>query len=264
MLDQIMAQVFARVVPVLILGGLISILAAFVRGFVLPRFKGRRGESRVNARIRRSLDRGTYHLIPDVTLPTPDGTTQLDHVIVSRYGIFVVETKTYRGWIYGSERDAKWTQVIYKRKERFQNPLRQNYRHTKTLSDLMGLPHDLFKSVAVFAGDCKFKTEMPDNVVVLRDFIRHIKIYTEPIIDDERIPRLAQMVRTFAGVLTKQQKRRHISNLRRNRQSVSTGTAAPFCPRCGATMVPRTSKKGGSKFWGCPGYPKCRGMRFAV
>lgn len=65
-----------------------------------------------------------------------------------RYGIFVIETKNYKGWIYGSERDRQWTQVIYKRKERFQNPLRQNCRHTKVLSELTGIPHNLFKLVS--------------------------------------------------------------------------------------------------------------------
>ena len=259
-----MGRVFARIIRVLVLVAVVKLIIEAFRALVLPRLKGRLGEANVNARIRRSLDRGTYKLIADVTLPTPDGTTQIDHILVSRYGVFVVETKTYKGWIYGGERDAKWTQVIYKRKERFQNPLRQNYRHTKTLSDLMGLPHDLFKSVVVFAGKSKFKTEMPANVVHVRDLVRHIKSYSEPIIEEGRVPRLAVMVQAFAGVLTEEQKRCHVSNVRRNRPPVGAGTATPFCPRCGATMVPRTSRKDGSKFWGCPGYPKCRGTRKAA
>ncbi|WP_421234583.1 topoisomerase DNA-binding C4 zinc finger domain-containing protein [Aeromonas enteropelogenes] len=38
---------------------------------------------------------------------------------------------------------------------------------------------------------------------------------------------------------------------------------APSCPKCGTTMVLRTSKRGdtkGNAFWGCPGYPKCRSL----
>lgn len=61
--------------------------------------------------------------------------------------------------------------------ERFQNPLRQNYKHTKTLSDLTGIPHEHFKSIVVFVGESKFKTVMPPNVVHVRNFIRHIKRY---------------------------------------------------------------------------------------
>ena len=35
----------------------------------------------------------------------PDGTTQIDHIFVSHYGVFVVETKNTSGWIFGNERD---------------------------------------------------------------------------------------------------------------------------------------------------------------
>ena len=91
---------------------MLSILTTIFKSFFLPKLKGRLGEASINFWAKRLLDQTVYHLIPDVTLPTPNGTTQIDHVIVSRYGIFVIETKTYKGWIYGGERDAKWTQVI--------------------------------------------------------------------------------------------------------------------------------------------------------
>lgn len=51
----------------------------------------------------------------------------------SRFGIFAIETKNMQGWIFGSKRQAEWTQKIYKRTFKFQNPLRQNYKHTKAL-----------------------------------------------------------------------------------------------------------------------------------
>jgi hypothetical protein len=55
----------------------------------------------------------------DITIPSVKGkTTQIDHVVVSEYGVFVIETKNYTGWIVGDEKSDYWTQVIYKRKER--------------------------------------------------------------------------------------------------------------------------------------------------
>lgn len=45
--------------------------------------------------------------------------------------------------------------MIYRRKSRFQNPLRQNYKHTKTLAELTGVPEGHFKSLVVFTGDCR-------------------------------------------------------------------------------------------------------------
>ncbi len=41
----------------------------------------------------RQLDERTYRRLHNVTLNTPDGTTQVDHVFLSPYGIFVLETK---------------------------------------------------------------------------------------------------------------------------------------------------------------------------
>lgn len=40
--------------------------------------------------------------------------------------------------------------------------------------------------------------------------------------------------------------------------------AAPACPVCGKPMALRTARKGaraGSQFWGCSGYPECKGTR---
>ena len=98
-----------------------------------PWGKGHVGEWFVRFMLRWQLDKAVYFPLHNVTLTTPDGSTQIDHVIVSRFGIFAIETKNMQGWIFGSERQAEWTQKIFKRSFRFQNPLRQNYKHTRAL-----------------------------------------------------------------------------------------------------------------------------------
>jgi restriction system protein len=38
----------------------------------------------------------------------------------------------------------------------------------------------------------------------------------------------------------------------------------PFCPVCGKVMILRTARHGqnaGNQFWGCPDYPRCKGVR---
>ena len=101
-------------------------------------FKGMVGEWQVNLLITFFLNKKYYHLIKNVTLPTftnrdvdgkEQGTTQIDHIIVSKYGIFVVETKNMKGWIFGGANQKQWTQQIFKHKSKFQNPLHQNYKH---------------------------------------------------------------------------------------------------------------------------------------
>lgn len=151
--------------------------------------------------------------------------------------------------------------MIFKRKERFQNPLRQNYKHTKTLSELTGIPETYFKSVVVFAGDCEFKTEMPANVVRVGDLIEYVEGFQDPIIKDEQVPEVVAAIREWAGTVTDEQRAKHVAHLREKHEPVSTDAAAPACPSCGAPMVLRTSRKDGRKFWGCPKYPQCRGTR---
>ena len=159
-------------VKIYILAGVVAVIAIILKS---PWFKGWIGELQVNLVTKFFLNKDTYHLIKNITIPADGGTTQIDHVIVSRFGVFVVETKNLRGWIFGKEGDAYWTQKLYRHSEKFQNPLRQNYKHTKTLSEILGISDDKMRSVVVFPGDSVFKTEMPENVTRSRGYIRYIR-----------------------------------------------------------------------------------------
>ena len=79
---------------------------------LISSFKGWVGEMQGTLAAKIRLDSEIYRSINNVTIPTANGTTQIDHVIVSKYGIFVVETKNIKGWIYGDEKQAQWTQVL--------------------------------------------------------------------------------------------------------------------------------------------------------
>ena len=80
-----------------------------------------------------------------------------------------------KGWIFGSPKQKMWTQQIYKHKNKFQNPLHQNYKHTKTLEALLELEESQVHSVIVFIGDSTFKTPLPDNVTYGMGYIRYIR-----------------------------------------------------------------------------------------
>jgi len=115
-------------------------------------FKGWIGEKSAQLGMWVTLNDDIYRRYHDVILKTDGGTTQIDHVVVSMYGIFVIETKNYSGWIFGGEKQPQWTQVLFGKKSTFQNPLRQNYRHTMELSRAIGVPHDKIHSIVFFIG----------------------------------------------------------------------------------------------------------------
>lgn len=121
--------------------------------------KGYIGEKRIHKRLQ-SLGE-LYHVFHDVYLTKEDGnTTQVDHIVVSKMGIFVIETKNYTGWIFGSEKQRKWTQVIYKNKQSFYNPILQNRTHVKALKQLFQIDHDVH-SIIVFSDSATLKFKEP-------------------------------------------------------------------------------------------------------
>ena len=145
------------------------ILLSLAVGFVLGRYRAHtfqnRGEALLARSIAGSFAAPDYHLMNHVTLPLKDGTTQIDHILISRYGVFVIETKDYKGWIFANPKQATWTQVLFKRKYRFQNPIFQNLRHLRAVRDLLDfLPPEAVEAVVVFTGAAEFKTPMPEGV----------------------------------------------------------------------------------------------------
>ena len=227
-----------------------------------PWFKGMIGEFIVNLSAKLMLDKEKYHLIKNVTLPTEDGSTQIDHVIISVYGIFVVETKNMKGWIFGSPNQKTWTQKIYKHSSKFQNPLHQNYKHVKTLQSLLGISDDQIFSLVVFVGDSTFKTEMPENVTYGGGYVRFIKSKTQPVLSESDVNEITSKIET--GRLTPSFKTnrdhvKHVKDIVKEKENINSR----LCPKCGSSMVLREAKKGGNinkKFWGCSNFPKCRGI----
>jgi restriction system protein len=223
------------------------------------RFIGWLGERRLRIATYFQLDKRSYHRFHDVLLRSPDGTTQIDHVVISAQGVFVIETKTMKGWIFGNERERNWTQKLRRQTFTFMNPLRQNYKHVKAVQEALDLAPEVVHSVVVFAGRAKFKTLMPANVIRLRDFVRYIRSTPMVVFNDEEVRTL--VVKLKRNMISSRFARwAHVNRIKTNRRN-------PKCPRCGAAMQLRTARKGchsGSEFWGCNKYPQCRGVRAAA
>ena len=100
-----------------------------------PSYIGKAGESRIVSILSNFEHDGI--VFNDVIIQGKYGTVQIDHILVSVYGIFVIETKTYSGWIFGNENSENWTQVLYRERHYFRNPILQNYSHIKALRKLL-------------------------------------------------------------------------------------------------------------------------------
>ncbi|WP_264876287.1 nuclease-related domain-containing protein [Vibrio agarivorans] len=215
--------------------------------------KGWFGEKKTALNLWVSLNNKTYHRFHDLILPSHNGTTQIDHLLVSKYGFFIVETKNMKGWIFGDERSPQWTQSLYGKKFRFQNPLRQTYRQKKVLAEFFGIDEELIRTVVYFGGDCDLRTPLPLNVMT-GGLGRHIKSFNTPKIDANQEQYFLKLIESYASTTTLKTSD-HIKSLNA-RHSSSTQ-----CPRCSSPLVKRTAKSGsykGNVFLGCTNYPKCR------
>lgn len=126
-------------------------------------FKGWIGEKATQLGMWINLDSKIYKRFHDLILTHGSRTTQIDHVVLSPYGLFVVETKNLDGWIFGSETDKVWTQDLHGSKRTFQNPLHQNYGHTKALAEHLQVDHSRVHSIVFFIGEAELKTVLPST-----------------------------------------------------------------------------------------------------
>ena len=222
-----------------------------------PRFTGWFGELKTVIAQNLFLSSSDYVDINNVTIRTRRGTTQIDHVIVSRYGVFVVETKNMSGWIFGSEDAPFWTKINRGDKLRFQNPLHQNEGHIRALSNLARIPPETMHSVIVFQGDCSLKTQLPPNVLT-GGYVTYVKSKRQVLFTKVEVKRIVAAIE--AGMLPKTRAThlKHVDDLKQRFESTT------ICGRCGNPLVLRTAKSGnnaGKQFWGCSRFPSCRYVR---
>lgn len=218
-------------------------------------------------------------------LPKNDGTTtEIDVILIHSTGIFVIESKNYSGWIFGSEKTKTWTQTLRNgrgraRKEYFYNPIMQNNTHVKCLKEIVGVNVPVY-SVIAFSERCTLKSvtvESADIKVVNRQHIstavKHLGNQSIQALSKMDIERIFEMLYPSTQT-TEYEKLRHIANVnvikhdgkrrtttekesvektteteitasnQKNKENSAAQSDKRICPRCNAELVLRTARKG--------------------
>jgi len=99
---------------------------------------GRRGEAIAKDAISQVLREDDY-LLSNIAVSTPEQRTELDNVVVNKFGVFIIEVKNYKGKLVGSEDDFEWKKYkitdagnIYEKAVK--NPIRQVRRQIYILA----------------------------------------------------------------------------------------------------------------------------------
>lgn len=197
---------------IIILIGLIIILAILIlkrrKSYIIEN-QGEREVAEVLKRIR------GYKLLNDILIKNKDKTTQIDHVLIGKKGIFVIETKDFSGTIKGKEYSKEWTQNLNGYTNEFYNPIRQNYGHIKALENLTKR-RNIFISTIVFTNKSNIKevnTETP--VIQLKDLKKFIKKYPSDInINKEEINSIYNLIKKN-NINSKRIRKKHVKNINR-------------------------------------------------
>lgn len=182
-----------------------------------------------------------------------NNTSQIDHAVISRYGIFVIETKNIAGSIYGQENAENWIQYLHNKRHSFHNPLKQNVSHLIALEKYLKIDREKLIPLVVFTNRSILKVTTSQNVIKSSDLISFIQSYDKILLtEDETNLAYSKILLcdTFIGNLIG--KFKIIQNQKEKQQRLEQG----LCPKCGGKLKKRTGKYG--EFFGCINYPRCR------
>ena len=241
-------------VGILIAVGVAVLLGLIIGILNLPVVKGKRGEHKI-ARLLESLSkREEAYVINDVIVAGEDGkTSQIDHILFARGGIFVIETKNYSGRIYGSESQREWTQVLaYGRtKNKLYNPVKQNQTHIYRLKEILGKQYSFISCVVFLRADISYiESDLVFTPRELKRFIRE-QAFIEEMSHDSIYDAYSKIIAYKEKPI--QTTKEHVKEIKETINNIDNN----ICPRCGGKLVLRHSKDGRS-FYGCSNYPKCK------
>jgi len=255
---------------------LLAVVVVFCLLFLLslwhnsPRYKGKAGEAHV-AQILAQLPE-YYKTINDVVLSTGKRTTQIDHIVVSPYGVFTIETKNYRGDIYGDDYREKWTQIIvtevtyarkwyktysYVKKSLMYNPVLQSKGHayhiSRIIRDIGNIP---VIPIVVFTENANItNVNSQAHVIYASNLIGVIYGYNKQCITNEEVETIISRLQSAnkRELITNEM---HTTGIAELKQEKAEKIRLGRCPRCGSTLICRNGKYG--PFMGCSNYPQCR------
>lgn len=169
---------------------LIVLLVVSVYIIQHPIFKGYVSESKLRYYLHELEVDDNYIVLHDVILPTSDHkTVQIDHIVLSTYGIFVIEAMNDKGFIYGDEKKKYWNKVILNKKVRILSPIFQNYRNISSIEHLVGCKP--FISIVTYNSKVKLRdvriTKDSLHLIQDRRILKVIQQYQEPIIPQEEL-----------------------------------------------------------------------------
>jgi hypothetical protein len=208
---------FSTFLAILIVIGIPVLLIALLVRAARPRRQGAAGESFVHRKLQ-ALDPKRYFVLTNLMLPSGRGnrTTEIDHVVISQYGIFCIETKGVPGIVRGSADAEYWTHAGGFVTKKFYNPLRQNNSHIRALEALLRVTYPDVPIVpfVVFTQAKRLIVSGADCVGGVSDALRMIQGYARPVLSEYDITNIRGILMR-SNITSAAARRTHIERIER-------------------------------------------------
>lgn len=235
----------------------VIVILAILIDIFYPKFRGFMGEFWVKQELKK-LPKDKYKVLNDIMINSNSMTHQIDHLIISKFGIFVIEMKNYYGYIWGNTHKDKWIQQLGKNgkyKYHFKNPIHQNYGHVKALEELLNLDNKYFIPIVCFSNQVKLSKDIKKDVVQLDYLVSAIEIYQDSIIEEQSLDAIYNKI-VESNITDKSERKKHVKNIKTKIKDDNEKANNMICPKCGGELVMRNGRYG--TFIGCSNYPKCK------
>lgn len=230
----------------------IIVLIIIILKLKSPQYKGKYGEEIVKKQLENM--NGYKYIINNIMINDNGKSRQIDHIAITEYGVFVIETKNYAGAIYGKEKSTEWKQYLNKKCFNFKNPIHQNYGHTEIVKKVLEDETDKIYSIVVFTRRCRLKVEVQSAVLYDNQLNTYIKS-REKVLNSIEINNIYKTI--MENRITNQESiKNHNYNVKHYIEYKNSIANIGKCPKCGQGLVKRKGKSG--EFYGCSSYPKCR------
>ncbi len=219
---------------------------------------------------KRQLNSATHHLlkskdyrvINNICITTYFGDLQCDYLIVSQFGVFIVETFDHNGNIEGAEWQAIWKMSERKQKNKsFDNPLQQIERYKKILTNILGISkYDIFPIVVV-TGAARFTSKLIENMTFGKGYLDFILGKKRPILSQVKTEQIINIIES------EQLRSSRNKSVLKNTSSTKKQAKTHQCPNCGGDMIVELVESGsdvGQQLLRCTLYPTCRGSKTLV
>ncbi|MDD2477000.1 MAG: NERD domain-containing protein [Dysgonamonadaceae bacterium] len=227
--------------------------------FVYSINRHRNNEKRNARKISRQLNKlhaNEYKTLNKKRVKSPIGSSQIDYIVISIYGIFIIESKNYAGQIDGEENSKYWTYTKFKKKIKFKNPIKNNQEHIDALKvALSDYTQIIYHPIVVFTSNAKINSITSSTPVIYSNqlFLTIMAKRETPNLNIEQVNNITAKINE--GIISEKKKIRAFKDQKSIRAQKRKDKSL-ICPRCGNDLIVKEGPYG--KFYGCSNYPKCR------